>query len=219
MTTLKVDNLSCVRGEVPIFENVSFLVQPGQALQIFGANGTGKSTILQVLAGLIPKFSGSMQWGDSSDGSNGGDDGEMIPPSAIIFQGHDTALKPLLTVRENLGFWARAYGRVDDATLESCVEQVGLSAMLDRPIRHLSAGQKRRAGLARCVLAGRPLWLLDEPNAALDVAGDALVADILTRHLSRGGITIIATHDEITIPSLRMDLSPAIATGSDEAVV
>ncbi|MEL7016033.1 MAG: heme ABC exporter ATP-binding protein CcmA [Pseudomonadota bacterium] len=202
MGALTVKNLRCVRGAVPIFEGVSLTLAAGTALQVFGNNGTGKSTLLQVLAGLVPG-EGEIVWVDETDTR------QPLLPTQLVFQGHAVPLKPKLTVEENLIFWQRCYrGRADRPALMGALETVGLTALGSEPAHVLSAGQRRRLGLARCLLAGRSLWLLDEPTAALDRAGRALVADVCCAHLAGGGFAIIATHDPIDVPAMQLTLAP-----------
>ncbi|MEO1149759.1 MAG: heme ABC exporter ATP-binding protein CcmA [Pseudomonadota bacterium] len=203
MGTLTVKNLACTRGTVPIFEGVSFSVGPGAALQVFGANGTGKSTLLQVLAGLVPG-EGSVAWSGGEAGIE-----QPLVPGEIVFQGHGVPLKPQLTVHENLTFWQRTYhGHGDSAVLMKALETVGLTLFAREPARILSAGQRRRLALARCLVARRRLWLLDEPTSALDSAGKALAAQVCRDHLASGGLAIIATHEAVDVPALRLTLAP-----------
>ena len=187
------------QGE-PVLRSVSATLKPGQALQVFGANGAGKSSLLNVIAGLTPLAEGNLSWHFDNESGSG-----RPPAEAIVFVGHDNGVKPALTVKENLAFWAQLYGATKDAVAEA-ITMIGLDGQKDMPVRRCSAGQKRRLDLARCQIAQRPIWLLDEPTAALDKAGSALAANLVTSHLDKGGIAIIASHDRLDITSQDVQL-------------
>lgn len=194
---LEVHDLACQRGGVTILSNVSFTVEAGEALVLRGPNGAGKTTLLRVLAGLAPPLSGTITPG----------------PDAIAYGAHADGLKAQMTVAENLGFWAEVFGHpgIDDA-----VEAFALSALLDRRAQYLSAGQKRRLSLARLVLTGRPIWVLDEPTVSLDVANVARFADAVRRHLDGGGLAVIATHIDLGLPGARTLDIASFAASPDE---
>ena len=183
---LVAEGLSAKRGEDLIFQDISFEIAGGEALVVKGANGSGKSTLLRVLAGLLPAHSGTVKLLAAAQPV------ERVGEAAH-YLGHRDALKPSLSVAENLIFWADFLGepaRPPAAALEA----VGLAALASLPAGYLSAGQRRRLSLARLVAAERPVWLLDEPTAALDSAGQALVSDLMGSHLARGGLIVAATH-------------------------
>jgi len=160
-------------------------------LAVTGPNGSGKSSLLRLLAGLLRPQAGRIQFQGS---------GEDEAPTHYL--GHADALKPALTLRETLRFSAALYGGdAADANLETAAEIVGLCHALDLPVGVCSAGQRRRAGLARLILSPRPLWLLDEPGAALDSGGEALLGSMLAGHLARGGLVIAATHHALPLTS------------------
>jgi heme exporter protein A len=190
ITSLTAENLACVRGDKRLFESLSFRVRAGQALAVEGANGAGKTSLLRLLAGFLSPVAGRVlvrtSDGDSDDAEERG--------RLVGWLGHLDGLKPQLTVMEQLSFFARLYGRQADP---AALETVGLARQADLPCRYLSAGQRRRLALARLVISNRPLWLLDEPFAALDAAGQALVAGLMARHCGSGGIIIAATHDPL----------------------
>ena len=190
ISSLTAEKLVCVRGEKRVFEGLSFRVTAGQALAVEGANGAGKTSLLRMIAGFLAPAAGRLvvktAQGESDDGEERG--------KSIGWLGHQDGLKPQLTVIEQLNFFAHLYGKRADPSL---LEQVGLSRQADLPCRYLSAGQRRRLALARLLASARPLWLLDEPFAALDIAGQRLVAHLMALHCGQGGIIIAATHDPL----------------------
>jgi len=192
-------DLACVRGGRLVFAGVSFTARPGALLAVVGPNGAGKSSLLRIIAGLASPDSGSLAL--EGDGEGG-----------VHYLGHADGLKPALTLRETLSFWASLFGRERHRAanaLELAAERVGLGHALDLPVGVLSAGQRRRAGLARLLLAPRPLWLLDEPTAALDRDGEALLGALMQAHLAAGGSVIAATHGELPVaPDAVLDLTP-----------
>jgi heme exporter protein A len=199
ISSLTAENLACVRGDKRLFESLSFRVRAGQALAVEGANGAGKTSLLRLLAGFLSPAAGRVM---VKTATNQGDDSEERG-RLVGWLGHLDGLKPQLTVLEQLSFFARLYGRpVDPAVLET----VGLSRQADLPCRYLSAGQKRRLALARLLTSQRPLWLLDEPFAALDTAGQGLVAQLMLRHCAEGGIIIAATHDPLGLANESLKL-------------
>ncbi len=187
---IRVENLACARGGVPLLDALSLSVQPGQALILRGPNGCGKTTLLRTLAGLQPALAGSIS----------------LPPDAIAYAAHADGLKSTLSVRENLAFWAAVYG---SGGVDAAVARMNLSALADRAAQNLSAGQKRRLGLARLLVTGRPVWMLDEPTVSLDAASVALFADVVRGHLAAGGMALIATHIDLGLPEAQvLDLGP-----------
>jgi len=164
-------DLACLRGGRPVFAGLSFAVGAGELLAVTGPNGSGKSSLLRILAGLLPPAAGRLSI-------------EPDEPPALDLLGHADGLKPALSLRENLRFWARLFGGdAGDRHVTESAWQVGLGHALDLPAGVLSAGQRRRAGLARLLLSRRPLWLLDEPGAALDRDGEALLGRLMQAHL------------------------------------
>lgn len=185
---ITVTRLACRRGERRLVEALSFDVEPGRAVLLRGANGAGKTTLLLTLAGELAPAEGRIEIA--------GRHPEDRPGTDIGFLGHLSAVKPRLTLLENLEFWAALYG-VPRAAVLPALETVGLAAIGTLEAGHLSAGQTRRLALARLVLCDRPIWLMDEPTAALDANGEALVAELVDAHLDRGGLVVAATHHDL----------------------
>ena len=175
---LKVADLTCARSGIPILENVSFSVTSGQSLILRGPNGSGKSTLLRTLAGLLPAESGTIS----------------APPESIAYSGHADGLKSTLQAAENLEFWAKIYGTSDVAY---AIQAFGLTSSQLKPAKNLSAGQKRRLGLARMLVTGRPIWVMDEPSVSLDAEAVEMFGVIVKSHLESGGIAVIATHVDL----------------------
>ncbi len=191
ISVLTIDKLACLRGERRLFDGLSFTLRAGQALAVEGANGAGKTSLLRIIAGFITPAAGAIRvTEDGKDITDGEERGRRIG-----WLGHQDALKGPLTVAEQLAFFAKLHR----STVEqgAVLEQVGLTRQHDLPCRYLSAGQKRRLGLARLLVCARPLWLLDEPFAALDSAGKGLVARLMVEHCGRGGMVLAATHEPL----------------------
>jgi len=189
ISSLTAENLACLRGERRLFEGLNFRVRAGEALAVEGANGVGKTSLLRLIAGFLAPAAGRVV---IKTGETESDDAEERG-RLVGWLGHLDGLKPQLTVKEQLAFYARLYA-VPGADLPSLVAQVGLARQSDLPCRYLSAGQKRRLALARLLASRRPLWLLDEPFAALDASGQDMAAQVMGRHCGDGGMIIAATH-------------------------
>lgn len=218
ISSLTVEKLACARGERLLFDKLSFKVRAGQALAVEGANGAGKTSLLRILAGFLAPSAGRIL---VRDGESDSDEAEARGRQ-IGWLGHHDGLKPQLTVIEQLRFYSQLYGRplrrasrdtspasagsAGEEDIGAVLEQVGLARQAELPCRYLSAGQRRRLALARLVMARRPLWLLDEPFAALDTAGQGLVARLMIEHCGQGGMVIAATHDPLGLAneSLRL---------------
>tara|TARA_R110000764_G_scaffold39838_5_gene89051 strand:+ start:171 stop:791 length:621 start_codon:yes stop_codon:yes gene_type:complete len=186
---LNVSELSVARGGVPVLEGVSLSLAPGQALVLRGPNGSGKTTLLRTIAGLQPALAGRV---------TGAED-------RIAYAGHADGLKAMLSVSENLGFWAAVFGTRDVA---AALEAFALEPLADRLAGTLSAGQKRRLGLARLLVTGRPVWVLDEPTVSLDADAVSLFADAVRAHLAGGGMALIATHIDLGLEAAVLDVTP-----------
>lgn len=187
---LTVTDLACRRGERDIFSRVSLQAGPGEAVLLRGPNGAGKSTLLLALCGFLHPVAGTIAW-EGADPEHGiGVD--------LHFVGHLSAVKPNLTVEENLGFWADINGG-DRDEVGPALEAAGIGGLGSYEAAILSAGQTRRLALARLLVAPRPVWLLDEPTSALDAQGDAWVAALIDAHLEQGGMVIAATHLDLRI--------------------
>ncbi len=181
------EHLIIVRGARTIIEDLSFVAASGEAVLLTGENGAGKTTLLRALAGFLRIESGTALVA-------GGDDEKSLAEQAHVV-GHGNAVKTALSVRENVAFWAE-YDGVSDFTgrVEAALAGFGLTDLADFPAAYLSAGQKRRLGLARLLVTERPIWLLDEPTSSLDAASSALVTKAINAHTANGGIAIAATH-------------------------
>jgi heme exporter protein A len=194
---ISASNLGCVRGSREIFRNVNFNVASGQALAVLGPNGAGKSSLLRMVAGLLRIESGGL--------ALEGGDAELTLPEQAHYLGHQDALKPSLSVAENLGFWAGYLGH-GRARLTEALEAVGLAAIRDLPAGYLSAGQRRRLSIARLLAVPRPIWLLDEASAALDQAAQGRLVDLMRGHLAGGGLILAATHAPLGLDAQELQL-------------
>ena len=191
---LQVDDLAVSRGGLTVLEGVGFALAQGQLLMLRGPNGVGKTTLLRTLAGLQPAFAGRV----------------ALDQDQLTYCGHADGLKATLTVAENLAFWAAVHGQ---SQIEPALVAMNLTALRARRAADLSAGQKRRLGLARLMVTGRKIWLMDEPTVSLEAASVALFGAMLRLHLAQGGAAIVATHIDLGLPEARvLDLSPYKAT-------
>ena len=182
--------LRCVRGGREVFSGLDFAAASGEALAVTGANGSGKTSLLRLVAGLL------MAAGGSSDLEGG--EAELTLPEQSHYLGHRDALKPALSVLENLSFWRDFLG-ADVADEGRCLAAVALDHAMHLPAAYLSAGQRRRLSIARLLAVRRPIWLLDEPTSALDAAGQDMFAGLMRDHLAQGGIIVAATHAPLGI--------------------
>ncbi|WP_320195766.1 heme ABC exporter ATP-binding protein CcmA [Agrobacterium rosae] len=191
---LTAENLAARRGEDLIFMNVSFKLTGGQALVLTGPNGSGKSTLLRVIAGLLQPETGTVKIAGE------GIESDTRAYEASHYLGHRNAMKQELSVFENLDFWREFLGDFTGGTsfgIEKAAEIVGLSGITLLPFGYLSAGQQRRFAMAKLLVAWRPVWILDEPTAALDASADVMFTGLVEAHLANGGIVIAATHQPL----------------------
>ena len=180
------ENLSCERGERVVFTGVSFAVAAGQLLVLKGSNGAGKTSLLRLVAGLNEPVAGTIVL----DGGHA----DLTIGQQSHFVAHQNAMKPALSVSENLEFWSGFLGGGD---ISPALDAFGLSPLASYSTALLSAGQLRRLNLARLRLVTRPLWLLDEPTVGLDTESTARLQDLMAHHLSEGGLIVAATHIDL----------------------
>ncbi len=185
---LQVSDLGCARGGMAILAGLNFTLSAGEVLVLRGPNGAGKTTLLRTLAGFQPPNGGQI----------------AVAEDAIAYAGHADGIKATLSVAENLRFWAGVYG---GGSIEPALAAFDLRALRDRAGQVLSAGQKRRLGLARLMVTGRKIWVLDEPTVSLDAASVALFADAVRGHLAAGGAAIIATHIDLGFETRSLDVA------------
>jgi heme exporter protein A len=207
MMRLSVSDLACRRGGREVFAGIAFSVAAGEALLISGRNGSGKSSLLRMVVGLLRVAAGRivLQGGDP----------ELTVGEQAHYLGHQDALKPSLSVGENLRFWAGFLGEAA-SDVAAPLAAAGLDTLADLPAAYLSAGQRRRLSIARLIAVKRPIWLLDEPASTLDVAGQGRLGELMQTHLGEGGLILAAAHGAIGLDGakeLRLDSSPSPLVG------
>jgi len=208
---LETVDLQCVRGERSLFSGLEFRLREGELLRIAGANGSGKTSLLRILCGLLAPAHGSVRWH--------GEDIRRLREEfwgRLVYIGHANAIKDDLTATENLAIACALGGyKVATAALHAALDQLGIGGSAHRPARVLSQGQRRRVALARLALSGQsPLWILDEPFTALDASAVEIVQALIGSHVARGAAVVYTTHVELEIAaavSLRVDLGAAVA--------
>lgn len=204
-------DLACIRGERLVFQGLGFGLDDGQALILGGANGSGKSSLLRLLAGLARPAGGALTW----DGASIAEDPDAHR-ARLLYVGHADPLKPALTVAENLAFWAALRGgrAAADSAVVAALDAFAIGRLARVPGRYLSAGQRRRVNLARLAVSPVALWLLDEPTTALDAAAADSLRALIAAHRARGGMVVASTHSELGLDGARrLDLDARPAAG------
>src|SRR5262249_45693469 len=194
-------DLGCVRGGRRVFGGLEFAAEAGQALAVTGRNGAGKTTLLRLIAGLLELERGRIELIGGTP--------ELTVGEQAHYVGHRDALKPALSVLENLRFWYAFLGGGDARVASgaaAALDAVGLAPLAALPAGYLSAGQRRRLSIARLLAAPRPIWLLDEPSAALDAAGQGRLTELMREHLAGGGILVAATHGPLGLDATELRL-------------
>jgi heme exporter protein A len=197
---LLASGLTCRRGGREVFSALTFEAPAGELLAITGRNGSGKTSLLRLIAGLLVPEAGSVLLE--------GGDAELTLPEQAHYLGHRDALKPALSVLENLQFWRDFLGSKRSDPNQS-LEAVGLAHAAHLPAAYLSAGQRRRLSLARLLAVKRPVWLLDEPTTALDTTGQDMVAALMRDHLAGGGLIVAATHSPLGLAAKELRIGGA----------
>ena len=188
--------LTCERGGRVLFKDLSLALNPSDVLIVRGPNGSGKTSLLRLLAGLLTPDEGDFRWQGEQHR-----DARTLVAGAVHYLGHAHGLKPFLTVAENLSLWAKLYG--GGGGIEKAADKTGVGNLLGIPVKYLSEGQKKRVNLARFLSVPLPLWIMDEPTAALDAGGRGLVADMVAAHGKEGGITVLAAHQDMKIKAAK----------------
>jgi heme exporter protein A len=209
--TFRGQQLVCERGGRIVFARLDFAVDAGEMLVLRGANGSGKSSLLRVMAGLTPAVSGDLRWGDSAIAAD-----RLAHHARCHYVSHQDAVKPALTVRENLRLWQGLRGG-SPFNADFALDRMGLVRLADLPARLLSAGQRRRLALSRLAAIAAPLWLLDEPATALDSDGVTRLHDLLREHLAGGGRVVLSSHGEVQGASRLLNLGDFRPTSQDLA--
>jgi heme exporter protein A len=192
--SLTVDQVHVWRGDRHVLRGVSLTLAAGELLHVSGPNGTGKTTLLRVVCGLLPPEKGLVAWLGQSIVAI-----RSEFQAALAYASHEPALKSDLTALENLRFAVGLKRRVSDAELWASLDRTGVGRCADLPARVLSAGQRRRVAMARVLAFQAPLWLLDEPFTNLDLKGSDLVSQLLLEHVSQGGLALVVAHQDLRI--------------------
>jgi heme exporter protein A len=190
---LSAEHLTLFRGDRCLFKGLSFALNPGEMLLLEGSNGSGKTSLLRAIAGLLELEAGTVLWNDTPLHKE-----RQLFQNSVVWLSHKIGLKGDLTLVENLRYEATLRPQAE-IEFDRVLNQLGLKRLTRLPLRALSAGQQRRVALARMLLSSAILWMLDEPVANLDSEGRALVMDMVRQHLNKGGMAIVAAHQDIDI--------------------
>ena len=214
---LVAKNIACQRGGRVIFSGLSFSLSAGQSLLLRGPNGAGKTTLLRALAGFMPLSAGHFRLEDGGTDKDAQAEAARELSEQCHYIGHRNGIKPAFTAWENLTFWQAYLGAGNgDSAIAEALESFGLSALRDVPAGLMSQGQKRRLGLARLLLARRPVWILDEPTVSLDTSSQKVLASHIAGHAAQGGIVLAATHIPLGLDfTFRLDLMPGDAEAGE----
>ena len=210
MIEFSAEKLACDRAGHRVFAGLAFELRAGEIAHLRGPNGSGKSSLLAVLAGLLPAAAGNVR-------IDGQPAGAGMLTAAAAYAGHQDGLKPALTLQENLVGWLRILG-AEETGGEAALARMGIAARAGTPARFCSAGERRRAALARVFATGRPVWLLDEPAASLDADGIKRLSAALAGHAASGGLAVVATHQPLTpTPAVTVELAAGTFRDPDSA--
>lgn len=190
---LIIENLSVIRSDLPLFDPVNLTLNNGDAIQISGTNGSGKTSLLRCICGLSHRHEGVISW----CGDNINEHSEAFYQQ-LLYIGHSLGLKTKLTVQQNLEFYQQLRFQSDPSSIKTALEQLHIASYHDELVGNLSAGQKRRVALARIICEPVKLWLLDEPMVALDIDGQSWLENVCNRHLEQDGMILLTSHQEIT---------------------
>jgi len=192
---LQAKNINCCRGYRTLFTNVNFSLEPGRVLIVEGRNGSGKSTLLKVISGLRQPDSGQILWNRQTLEANSSDYKEQL-----VWLSHRNGTNDSLTAKENIQH-SLALTNSADIKIHDYLERVGLKGYANTPVREFSAGMKRRLAITRLLTKQAKLWILDEPQSALDKAGISLSDELITKHVASGGMVVMASHHDVTFGS------------------
>ncbi|OUR76870.1 heme ABC exporter, ATP-binding protein CcmA [Alphaproteobacteria bacterium 46_93_T64] len=198
--SLYAQSLTCIRQDRLIFNAVDLSLNPGEILWVKGRNGSGKTSLLRILACLLKPATGIVSW----NGTDIEEDPEHYKEN-LQYVGHQDALKMAMSARENLEFWS---DYTENSTVDQALDAFQLQPIADHPTQILSAGQKKRSNLARLIACPAPLWILDEPVSSLDTDYIGLFKDLLEKHVRNGGMALLATHQDLSLSRVRqLDLN------------